>query len=64
MKSATGNNADFDPSNSDIHFTGSDAEIGAYKWKKTIETAAGPMYRNRDITLFPADVAGASLWKN
>lgn len=35
-----------------------------HRWAEVANTAAGPMYSNDDVTLFPGGVAGAGLWEN
>jgi hypothetical protein len=60
VKSATGNRGTFDGSNPDIRFAARDT----HAWDEVVDTAAGPVYSNHDITLFPGGVEGAGLWEN
>ena len=36
----------------------------AHVWDEVVETAAGPIYSNGDVTLFPGGVEGAGMWEN
>lgn len=51
------------PPEADGKFAAS-SSADAHAWDEVVDTAAGPVYSNHDVTLFPGGVQGAGLWEN
>ena len=57
IKSATGNNGEFDPNNPDITFAKRDTDLARepYRWSEVLETEKGPSFIGEDVSLFPIE---------